>query len=358
MKLNLPALILAGALACSMGMPAAAAGQPVSAPTTVEDSAVLPASVLYYGRVENIVRQSDGAIRQLHLSSQRYGDYVMNISDETLWIDSGACAKSDPATLEEGESLYIFHSPVATMSMPPQSSAIAVVRNIPMDVGCAQYHKVEAVSAENGTVQITTDNGGLHILADDETGLSSYDGAEVTLDDIQAGDAVMAWYSAIAESYPAQTHASHLMLLPRQESKVLTRGELVAMLHTQAGNPTVNYAMQYTDVAQDHPYAEAIRWATSEQLVSGYDNGAFGPEDTLSREQLVTILWRAQGSPMLMDYPGLSEFSDVSQISSFAQPALCWAHQQGLLSWVEGDTFSPQSPATSAQADAMLAALH
>ena len=170
--------------------------------------------------------------------------------------------------------------------------------------------------------------------------------------------AMPSWPGAIAESYPAQTHASHLMLLPRQASKVLTRGELVAMLHTQAGNPTVNYAMQYTDVAQDHPYAEAIRWATSEQLVSGYDNGAFGPEDTLSREQLVTILWRAQGSPMLMDYPGLSEFSDVSQISSFAQPALCWAHQQGLLSWVEGDTFSPQSPATSAQADAMLAALH
>lgn len=358
MKLNLPALILARTLACSTGMPAAAAAQPVSAPTTAEDSAVLPTSVLYYGRVENIVRQSDGAIRQLHLSSQRYGDYVMNISDETLWIDSGTHTGSDPDTLQEGAYIYVFHSAVATMSMPPQSFAIAVVRNIPMDAGCAQYHKVEAVSAENGTVRITTDNGGLHILADDETGLSSYDGTEVTLDDIRAGDTIMAWYGDVAESYPAQTHASHLMLLPRQASPVLTRGELVAMLHTQAGNPTVNYAMQYTDVSQDHPYAEAIRWATSEKLVSGYDNGAFGPEDSLSREQLVTILWRAQGSPMLMDYPGLSDFSDVSQISAFARPALCWAHQQGLLSWVEGDTFSPQSPATSAQADAMLAALH
>lgn len=102
MKLNLPALILARTLACSTGMPAAAAAQPVSAPTTAEDSAVLPTSVLYYGRVENIVRQSDGAIRQLHLSSQRYGDYVMNISDETLWIDSGTHTGSAP-----GGSIYL-----------------------------------------------------------------------------------------------------------------------------------------------------------------------------------------------------------------------------------------------------------
>lgn len=66
----------------------------------------------------------------------------MNISSDTVWIDSGNRTASDPADLKEGESVYVFHSPISTRSLPPQSAAYAVVRNIPQDISCAQYHVV------------------------------------------------------------------------------------------------------------------------------------------------------------------------------------------------------------------------
>ena len=104
-------------------------------------------------------------------------------------------------------------------------------------------------------------------------------------------------------------------------------------------------AMDYTDVADDAAYAEAVRWVSGEGYMGGYGNGAFGPEDAVSREQLVTVLWRYVGSPMLMDYPGLTQFDDVGEIARFAQSAFAWAHQKGYIAAVEDGKLAPQSAA-------------
>lgn len=352
MNKKLTVLVLTGALACAMALPAMAAENtvtPISAPISTKTSVSLPDSVLYYGTVQEIVKGDEGNIIQLRMDSERYGAYVMNLTDQTVWIDSGLRAVSDPATLQEGEGLYVFHSAVETSSLPPQSAALAVVRNIPMDAGCAQYHQVEGVSLENGQLKITTDNGGLYLLADGETTLSFYGSDEtVVLEDIQPGSHVMAWYEGYAALGSGQAHAAHLMLLPGEvqtQEDVQTRGELAMMLYEQAGKPSVDFAMDYTDVDDDAAYAEAVRWISSEGYMGGYGNNTFGPEDVVSREQLVTILWRYAGSPMLMDYPGLSQFSDVGEISRFAQPAFAWAHQKGYITAVEGNMLAPQSAA-------------
>lgn len=361
MKKKLTVLVLTGALACTMALPVMAAdvtAVPISAPVSSSELAALPDSVLYYGTVQEIVKGANGSITQLRMTSERYGEYVMNISEETVWIDSGKQTASDPSTLQAGEGLYVFHSPAETSSLPPQSAAFAVVRNIPMDAGCAQYHEVEAVSIENGQLKITTDNGGLILLADENTGLSFYGSdAAASLTDIQAGDYVMAWYGAVAQSYPGQAYATHVMLLsgaPQPTTDTLTRGELVMMMHEKAGKPVVNYAINYSDVAGDANYAEAIRWATSEGYVGGYGDGTFCPDDTVSREELVTILWRYNGSPMLMDYTGLTQFSDADEISQWAQPALAWAHQKGYIATVDGSRLDPQGDATRALAESIL----
>lgn len=367
-------LMLSGVLACALALPALAAEMtavPISAPVAEEMPAALPDSLLYYGTVQEIVKDETGAITQLRLSSERYGEYVMNIGPQTVWVDSGRCTVSDPATLAEGECVYVFHSTIATCSLPPQSPAFAVVRNIPMDVGCAQYHEVEAVTWEDGTLRITTDNGGLYLLADDETQVSVYGLDEAgSLDDILVGGYVMAWYGPYAASYPGQAHANHLMVLPIEglgsetedpetpaATETMTRGELVSLLHQRAGAPVVDFAMTYSDVDQETADAEAIRWATSEGLVSGYDNGAFGPNDPLTREQLATILWHYAGSPMLMDYTGLTAFADAADISDYAQPALAWAHQKGYVTAQADHSLSPQGQVSQAEAQAFLDAL-
>lgn len=346
MKLKKLRRMFALALTLALGVPSAfAAGE----------AAALPDSVLYYGRVETISRDENGEMTALCMSSDRYGEYVMHLSEDTVWIDSGNRTASDSATLKEGEGLYVFHSPVATLSLPPQSAAFAIVRNIPQDAGCAQYHKVSETALEDGQLKITVDQGGLSLLTDDKTEFSFYNGEGVPApEDIPAGSWVVAWYDAYAAVYPGQTYARHVMVLDREE-EALSRSDLAVMLHAAQGSPVVNYAMSFSDVDQDAPYAEAVRWAASERLIFGYDDGRFGPDDPVTREQLAVILWRQAGKPILMDYPGLTKYSDVGDISRFAQPAMAWAHQKGLVP-AEG-RLGPRDTVTSAEAERMMRAL-
>lgn len=345
MKLKKFRRIFALALTLALGVPSAFAA---------EEAASLPDSVLYYGRVETIFRDENGEMTALHMSSDRYGEYVMLLSENTVWIDSGNRAASDPATLKEGEGLYVFHSPAATFSLPPQSAAFAVVRNIPQDAGCARYHRVSETALEDGRLKITVDRGGLSLLTDDKTEFSFYGREGVPApEDISAGSRILAWYEAYAAVYPGQTCARHIMVLDREEA--LSRSDLAVMLHAAQGSPVVNYALRFSDVDQDAPYAEAVRWAVSEELIFGYGNGRFGPDDPVTREQLTVILWRQAGKPMLMDYPGLTKYSDVGDISRFAQPALAWAHQKGLAP-AEG-RLGPKDTVTSAEAEQMMRAL-
>lgn len=76
-----------------------------------------------------------------------------------------------------------------------------------------------------------------------------------------------------------------------------SRAMLVTILWRMEGEPVVNYLMQFPDVAAGEWYTEAVRWAASEHIVDGYPDGSFGANDPVSREQIVTILWRYMDSP-------------------------------------------------------------
>lgn len=135
----------------------------------------------------------------------------------------------------------------------------------------------------------------------------------------------------------------------------MTRGELVAMLHEAAGSPVVNYAMDYSDVSADSENAEAIRWATSQQLVGGYSDGRFGPEDTVTREQLAVILYRmAQDDGM--GFTGAWAFplpyDDAADVSEYAYEAVCWISMQDILDAAEGENFRPDQAVTRDEATA------
>lgn len=362
MKKKWVTLALSGALLCTFGAPALAAEDGISAPqgagaAGTEEVQPLPDSELYYGTLKEQLTGEDGTVTALYMESPQFGEFIMNVSDETLWIDSGERTSSSPSELAEGEPLYVFHSPVSTRSLPPQSAAFAVVRNAPQDIGCASYKKVEAVEERDGEIQITTDNGGLILYIGEETTRSAYTGDSTEgLDGIEVGGHIMAWYDVVALSYPGQAYLLHVMTLPQAvDSTPLTRSDLAVLLHTAQGGPVVNYAMNYSDVDQSAPYAEALRWASSEQLISGYGDGRVGPEDDVTREQMAVIFWRWAGSPMLMDYPGLTGYSDAGEISRYAQPALAWAHQKGLLP--DGARLGPKETVTRAEAEKMLQAL-
>lgn len=131
-----------------------------------------------------------------------------------------------------------------------------------------------------------------------------------------------------------------------------TRGMLVTILWRLEGSPVVSNSTHYGDVVPGAWYEQAVRWATSTGVVTGYDNGSFGPDDPITREQLALILWRYAGSPEAGG--SLSAFADGAQTNSWAQSAMLWAVEQGLITGVGNDRLDPQGQATRAEAAAIL----
>ena len=132
----------------------------------------------------------------------------------------------------------------------------------------------------------------------------------------------------------------------------LSRAQLAQILFSREGKPAVNFLMSFSDVDESAWYAEAVRWAASQSIVSGYDGGRFGPGDSVTREQLALMLWRYAGSPAVSS--GELEFSDADQVSGWALEAMRWAVEQGILSGTGSGQLSPRGLATRAQAAQML----
>lgn len=115
-----------------------------------------------------------------------------------------------------------------------------------------------------------------------------------------------------------------------------TRGQIVTILWRLSGSPVVNYAMDYNDVAEGSYYAEAIRWATSEGIAGGYGGGVFGPDDPITREQLAVMLHRYaqhEGYDVSIgEDTNILSYADAFTVSEYAVAALQWACGAGIIS--------------------------
>ena len=107
-----------------------------------------------------------------------------------------------------------------------------------------------------------------------------------------------------------------------------TRAMIVTILWRMEGSPATSDGMSFTDVPAGQWYTEAIRWAQSTGVVTGYDAKTFGPNDNVTREQLAAILYRytAHKGGDVSKRSTLAQFTDVNQISSWALENIQWAN--------------------------------
>ncbi len=132
----------------------------------------------------------------------------------------------------------------------------------------------------------------------------------------------------------------------------LSRAQLAQILFNKEGRPVVNYLLDFSDVAGEAWYTEAIRWATSQGIVGGYGNGTFGPNDPITREQLAVMLWQYSGSPAATNKE--LHFNDEREISGFSLEAMRWAVENRILNGDGDGRLGPQGQATRAQVAQML----
>ncbi len=139
-------------------------------------------------------------------------------------------------------------------------------------------------------------------------------------------------------------------------NQATTRGMIVTILYRLAGSPEVTIDDEFSDVKSGTYYEDAIAWANANNIAFGYSNGNFGPNDTITREQLATILYRYAN---FMGYDvsktsDLSGFSDAAKVSSYAQEAFSWVNAAEMITGTSTTTLSPTGAATRAQVATIL----
>ena len=140
-----------------------------------------------------------------------------------------------------------------------------------------------------------------------------------------------------------------------------TRAQLVTVLWRLEGSPETTGAVRFGDTAGGAWYTEAVRWAAGCGVVKGYDNGCFGPNDAVTREQMVTILYRyAQHKGYDVsagEDTNILSFDDAFAVSEYAIPAMQWACGSGMVRGIAqkgGMLLAPRDTTTRAQAATLI----
>ena len=136
----------------------------------------------------------------------------------------------------------------------------------------------------------------------------------------------------------------------------LSRAMIVTILYRHAGEPDVSGIKNAFDDTLDGVwYSDAVKWAYSNGIVTGYGNGKFGTNDPVTKEQLAALIHRTQQSdgkapPAAAGKP----YSDLNKVSGWAADVVSALNAQGLFNDIPGASFNPKNPATRAEIASIL----
>ena len=130
----------------------------------------------------------------------------------------------------------------------------------------------------------------------------------------------------------------------------VSRGMIATILHRLAGSPNAG-TPDFPDVSGGAYYGQAVAWAAEAGIVLGYDDGRFGPEDSVTREQLAALLYRyaRYQAYQTSGRASLSVYEDAAKVSPYAKAALSWSVANGLLTGRTPTVLAPDGTATRAE---------
>ena len=203
---------------------------------------------------------------------------------------------------------------------------------------------VRVTENSDGTYTFTMPNGQVTVTA---TFVETEAPVDEPFVDVAEGD----WfYDAVVYAYQNELMdgVGGNRFAPNSET---TRAQLVTILYRLEGQPAVSGDLPFTDVETGTWYTDAILWAAQNNIVNGVSDTEFAPGDDLTRQQLVTILYRyaeAKGYDVSAS-ADLSGYPDAGQVQDYAQPAMAWAVAENIIQGMEDGTLKPAGNASRAQ---------
>ena len=245
----------------------------------------------------------------------------------TLEATQGGTVTADPTAAKAGATVTL--TPVPDRGY--QVGTVAVTD---------RFGDAVAVTEQaDGTYTFTMPNGQVTVTV-------TFAEAPLPFPDVTEGD----WfYDAVVYAYEngLMDGVGDNLFAPNSQT---TRAQLVTILYRLEGQPAVSSDLPFTDVESGTWYTDAILWAAQNNIVNGVNDTEFAPGADITREQLVTILYRYAESKGydVSASADLSGYPDADQVQDYAQPAMAWAVAEGIVEGVDG-TLNPAGNASRAQ---------
>ena len=234
--------------------------------------------------------------------------------------------------------LYLPFSPLLSMADPSQANTPAADATVPTS---ASLH---ASADGSPSLSLSSPDTKLHrpVIASPDY--------QPAFEDVPEGSA---YYDGVRWAVRAQVMDPDSETLFGADNTV-TRGELIRIFYRLAGSPSVTRPdhSPYEDVDESDPNYDAYLWARDQQITSGWNDGKFHPEASLSNASTVALLHRADGSSKIQ-LTGTSPFSDVTSSTPFYRQ-IVWASRRGVSTVSEGDAFAPTEHTSKARVAMML----
>lgn len=214
------------------------------------------------------------------------------------------------------------------------------------------------VISDDGTKEITSGKclmrSGRRYVKTDTTHLSTFvvtTKKSMSFADVKAD----AWYHGAVEYAYDNGLFSGVSETAFAPDAAMSRGMLVTVLYRLAGQPAPTGKNTFSDVQDGRYYQKAVVWAAENQIVSGYGEGRFGPDDAVTRQQMAAILYRFAKYQKrdLSKTAQLKEYADAAAVSGYAAEAMKWAVAEKLIVGDEG-RLMPFGGATRAQVATVL----
>ena len=276
-----------------------------------------------------------------------------------LWQDDEQTTSGGGSGGSSAYSVTVPSIPNGTITVNPKYASAGATVTITVQPNAGYEINTLTVTDKNGkSIQLTNLGGNKYTFtmpASSVTIKASFAEAGAVSGLPFTDVASSAWYAdAVQYVYDngIMNGTSSTAFSPEQTT---TRGMIVTMLYRMEKEPSAA-AADFDDVAANAYYADAIGWASANDIVNGYGDGTFGPDDAIIREQMAAILFRyaAYKNYDVTAQTDLSKYTDASLISSYAADAMQWANAEGLITGNTSTTLDPTGNATRAEVATIL----
>ena len=245
----------------------------------------------------------------------------------TVEATQGGTVTADPTAAKAGATVTL--TPVPDRGY--QVGSVAVTDRF--------GNAVAVTEQADGTYTFTMPNGQVTVTV-------TFAETPLPFTDVMEGD----WfYDAVVYAYETglMDGVGDNLFAPNSQT---TRAQLVTILYRLAGEPEPGGDSGFSDVAAGTWYTDAVAWAAENGIVNGTTDTTFAPGEDITREQLVTVLYRYAESKGydVSASADLSGYPDAGQVQDYAQPAMAWAVAEGIVEGVDGN-LNPTGDATRAQ---------